>query len=208
MSTLPSVTKNNQENLATRWGLDESELPRLKKAHFFSRAEGMIPARFVGKPETVYVAITIADRLQADLLEVLNGLYIVHGSPGWKAEFLVSQAKKHKLIKTINYSVKKDQIEIKVVATAVDYDGQEYVGQEVSLEMARLEGWSKNPKYKSMPENMLKKRAATFLIRNYFPEVTAGMPTVEEQEDMIYAGQMPQKALAEKGPTEDLENLL
>ena len=35
------------------------------------------------------------------------------------------------------------------------------------MKMARQEGWTKNSKYQSMPELMLRNRAATFFGRQY-----------------------------------------
>ena len=50
----------------------------------------------------------------------------------------------------------------------------------VDMAMANAEGWTKNPKYRTMPQLMLSYRAATSLIRLYAPEVTMGMQTDEE----------------------------
>ena len=52
------------------------------------------------------------------------------------------------------------------------------------MKMANDAGWSKNAIYKSIPEQMLKYRAAVFLIRSHFPEVLFGMQTVEELRDV------------------------
>jgi hypothetical protein len=47
---------------------------------------------------------------------------------------------------------------------------------------AIAEGWTKNNKYKTLPELMLRYRAATLLIRTHVPEVLNGMHMVEEIE--------------------------
>jgi hypothetical protein len=51
--------------------------------------------------------------------------------------------------------------------------------------MARSEGWiTKNgSKWKTMPEQMLRYRAATFFARAYCPELTMGMMTNDEVRD-------------------------
>ena len=48
--------------------------------------------------------------------------------------------------------------------------------------MAKKEGWTKNAKYQSIPEQMLRYRSAAFLIRLYCPEVMIGVPTAIEIE--------------------------
>jgi hypothetical protein len=53
------------------------------------------------------------------------------------------------------------------------------------MKMAQQEGWTrKNPKYQSMPELMLKNRAATFFGRQYIPDLLLGVQTSEEVVDI------------------------
>jgi hypothetical protein len=52
------------------------------------------------------------------------------------------------------------------------------------MDTARKEGWTKNPKYKTMPEQMLRYRSATWLIRLHCPEVLLGMQASEEIQDV------------------------
>jgi hypothetical protein len=74
-------------------------------------------------------------------------------------------------------------------------------GEEVSftcdLPMAKAEGWTKNPKYNSMPEVMLRYRSAAFLVRFYAPDVMLGYHTADEWEDVAAAGKA--------GPVIDVE---
>ena len=61
-------------------------------------------------------------------------------------------------------------------------------GKEISItvgmDTARKEGWTSNPKYKTMPEQMLRYRSATWLIRTHCPEVLLGMQSSEEIQDV------------------------
>ena len=52
------------------------------------------------------------------------------------------------------------------------------------MKMARQEGWTKNSKYQSMPELMLRNRAATFFGRQYIPDLLLGVQTSEEVVDI------------------------
>jgi len=59
-------------------------------------------------------------------------------------------------------------------------------GPTVTLEMAQTEGWATKAgsKWKTMPELMLRYRAAAFFGRLYAPEILMGMQTVEESADI------------------------
>jgi len=56
----------------------------------------------------------------------------------------------------------------------------------VSLEMAKAEGWATKTgsKWKTMPELMLRYRAAAFLIRTTAPEIGLGLYTTDELRDI------------------------
>jgi hypothetical protein len=50
------------------------------------------------------------------------------------------------------------------------------------MKEAAADGWTRNSKYKSIPEQMLRWRAATRLINLYMPEVLFGLGVREEAE--------------------------
>jgi diguanylate cyclase (GGDEF)-like protein len=59
--------------------------------------------------------------------------------------------------------------------------------QTVTIGMAKAEGWynKTGSKWKTMPELMMRYRAATFLIRSVAPEIALGFQTTEEVRDII-----------------------
>lgn len=65
-------------------------------------------------------------------------------------------------------------------------DDEVLEGSPVDLVMAIKEGWyTKNgSKWQTMPLKMLKYRAASFWVNEYAPEISMGIRTIEEQEDM------------------------
>lgn len=75
---------------------------------------------------------------------------------------------------------------VKCVAWTVDDTGEILESPEVSMEMALREGWydKAGSKWKTMPDLMLRYRAAAFFGRLYAPEVLMGMQTVEEAMDI------------------------
>ena len=84
-----------------------------------------------------------------------------------------------------DYLVKGEGETLEVQCIAKRVEDQKIVkGTAVSMKMARLEGWTKNPKYTSMPELMLRNRAATFFGRQYIPDLLLGVQTSEEVVDI------------------------
>jgi hypothetical protein len=64
-------------------------------------------------------------------------------------------------------------------------DGETLEGPTVTMEMAKAEGWStkSGSKWKTMPELMIRYRAAAFFGRLYAPELLAGLHHADEVED-------------------------
>lgn len=127
----------------------------------------------------------MADRLRRPPLEVAQNIYFVSGKPGWSTSYLIGLANESgKLKKPINWKVEGTGDKLKVTAFAELKSGAK-IEYSVTMEMAKAEGWVKNPKYRSMPELMLRYRSATALIRLYMPEVTMGVPAQEEVLDPV-----------------------
>lgn len=76
--------------------------------------------------------------------------------------------------------------------------GERLESPEVSIQMAIDEGWlTKNgSKWQTMPDLMLRYRAAAFFGRFYAPELLMGLRTVEENEDVLEARQEPDGSYA------------
>lgn len=84
---------------------------------------------------------------------------------------------------------KEGEVEVRdrtCVAWAVDQRGEKLESPPVSIAMAIAEGWytKDGSKWKTMPELMLRYRAATFFARLYAPELTMGIQTTEEVIDI------------------------
>ena len=61
-------------------------------------------------------------------------------------------------------------------------DGRRVTGIKVDMNMVNAEGWNKKPgsKWVTMPQVMLRYRAASFFARMNCPELTSGLYTAEE----------------------------
>lgn len=134
------------------------------------------------------LVMNIAERLREDPLTVAQNIYFVGGKPGWSASYMISKANQHGVFKDpIDWEVKSSGEDLSVSAFAVLVGTGKKVSVTIGMDTARKEGWTKNSKYQSMPEQMLKYRTATALIRLYCPEVMIGVPPANEVEDENYA---------------------
>lgn len=72
------------------------------------------------------------------------------------------------------------------LAYAIDRDGRRIEGVPISMAMAKVEGWydKSGSKWQTMPELMLRYRAATFFKNVHCPEITMGFKTSDEIIDI------------------------
>ena len=131
------------------------------------------------------VALEMSKRMNLSPLTVMQNLNIIHGRPTWSAQFISSQIMGCGRFENFDYLVKGEGETLEVQCIAKRIADQKLIkGTAVSMKMARLEGWTKNPKYTSMPELMLRNRAATFFGRQYIPDLLLGVQTSEEVVDI------------------------
>jgi hypothetical protein len=146
----------------------------------------LIPPHFQGKPANVLIALEFAYRANIAPFAAMQSIFVVHGRPGMAATMAISLARKAGVWKNFFYETTGEDETLSVTAVAILHDDTR-VTNTVTLKMATIAGWTKNAIYKSIPEQMLKYRAAVFLIRTHFPEVLFGMQTKEELEDVAAA---------------------
>jgi hypothetical protein len=135
------------------------------------------------------VALNMASRMNADPLMVMQNLYVVHGTPAWSAKFLIATFNTCGRFSAMRYAFNDDRTSCYAMARELA-TGETVRGPAASMTMARAEGWidRKGSKWRTMPEVMLTFRAAAFLIRTVAPELSLGLMTREEVDDVIDVG--------------------
>ncbi|MFE3839196.1 hypothetical protein [Pseudogemmobacter sonorensis] len=129
------------------------------------------------------LVLNMAHRLNEDPLTVSQQIYFVGGRPGWNTSYMIAKANQHGVFKdVIDWDVTGKGDSLSVTAFGILRTTGKRVSVTTSMEMAKKEGWTKNAKYQSIPEQMLRYRSAAFLIRLYCPEVMVGVPSVIELE--------------------------
>lgn len=162
-------------------------LQRVAKAFASS---SLVPQQYQNNVANCMIALNLAARLHADELMVMQNLYVVHGRPGWSAKFLIATfnhcgrftAVKYEFFGTPN----SDTWGCRAYATEIN-SGEKVVGPDVTIQMAKDEGWyNKNgSKWKTIPQLMLMYRSAGWMINTAAPEISMGLPTQEELHDII-----------------------
>lgn len=129
------------------------------------------------------LVMNMAARLNEDPLTVAQNIYFVGNKPGWSSSYMIGKANQHGVFKNpISWQITGKGDDLSVTAFAELKATGQRVEATCGMEMAKAEGWVKNAKYRSMPEQMLRYRSATFLIRLYCPEVMIGVPAQVEVE--------------------------
>ena len=143
----------------------------------------LVPTQYKNNVANTLVALEMANRMGASPLMVMQNLHIIHGRPSWGSSFIIASLNSCGRFTTLRFV--GDANKCKAVATD-KATGEVLEGPTVSLEMAKAEGWldKAGSKWKTMPELMLKYRAAAFFGRLFAPEVLMGMQTSEEVIDI------------------------
>lgn len=144
----------------------------------------IVPKEYQGNACNCLLAIELASRMNASPLMVMQNLYIVYGRPSWSAQYLIGQINKSKMFDfELQFDEKTDKDGKPYSCQCwTEKNGRKVTGPIITMDMAKAEGWlSKNgSKWLTMPQMMLRYRAASFFCRMNCPEVAMGYYTQEE----------------------------
>lgn len=151
-------------------------------------SSSMVPQAYQNRVDNCVIALELASRTKASVFAVMQNLDIIHGRPSWRAQFLIATVNSCGLFTPLRYewSGKPGTDTYGCRAVAKDRKtGEALVGTLITIALAKAEGWySRNgSKWKTMPEQMLMYRAASFWTRAYAPDLSLGMQTREEVID-------------------------
>jgi len=152
-------------------------------------ASALVPEGFRGKENipNCLIALEMAQRIGASPMAVMQNLHVIHGRPSWSSTFIISALNSCGRFSPLRFEMNGEGDKRTCKAWATDKTGERLEGPEISIDMAKAEGWyGKNgSKWKSMPELMLRYRAAAFFGRLYAPDVLNGMHAAEEVQDIV-----------------------
>lgn len=151
----------------------------------------LVPESYRGEANigNALIALELSHRIGASVMAVMQSMTPIHGRPSWSAAFLIATVNTCGRFSPLRFRWEgqqgTDAWGCRAYATERS-SKEELVGSLITIALAKSEGWyGKNgSKWRTMPEQMLMYRAASFWTRAYAPELSLGMVTVEEAEDI------------------------
>lgn len=150
-------------------------------------ASTIVPGAFQNNVGNCLIAIEQAQRLSISPMTVMQNLHVIQGRQSWSSKFLIAMindSKKFDIELQFDETKDKEGKPFSCVAWTMK-NGRRVEGMTVDMDMAKSEGWlAKNgSKWKTMPQLMLRYRAASFFSSLNCPELTLGLYTKEELID-------------------------
>jgi hypothetical protein len=148
-------------------------------------SSALVPKEYQGQQglANTLVAMEIAGRMNLSPLQVMQNLHIIHGRPSWSSQFIIAMINGCGRFTPLDYTISGEGDSLSCFAYATEIaTGKELRGPAVTMAMAKREGWAtkSGSKWQTMPDLMIRYRAAAFWGRLYVPEFLVGMKTQEE----------------------------
>lgn len=162
-----------------KFELEQRRATALSKSAFF-------PANLKGDVASAVIIYDLANRMNLSVLEIAQSVFIIRDKPSFSTQFLTARLNQSGLIKGRLRTIISDDKQSAYCEAIDAQTGELLKGMTVTMDIARKEGWlGKNgSKWQTMPELMLRYRAQSFFISEFFSEVKFGLKTKEEMEDI------------------------
>lgn len=177
----------------------------------------IVPKDYQNNISNCLVALEISQRTGSSVLAVMQSLHIIHGRPSWASQYVIAAINSSGRFAPLRYEIEElgektvtyeywvgekgnrtkrsDKVTIqdkRVVAWTTDRSGERLESPPITIEMAVHEGWytKSDSKWKTMPDLMLRYRAAAFFGRLYAPDILMGMHAEDELIDVTPSSAM------------------
>jgi hypothetical protein len=186
--------------VASMWNNTKMFNLSYKMAGFLSQSD-LIPQAYKGNVGNCLIAIDISNRMGLSPMAVMQNSQVVRGKFSW-----TGSACKAMIDGCGRFRKPTVYREVGTEGTdswgfyleGEDKFGEIIKGPVVTVQLAKDENWySRNPKWRSLQEIMLKYRAAAFFMRTECAGLAMGFLTSEENEDIAYADKTSGATLSE-----------
>lgn len=147
-------------------------------------SSNLVPKEYQNNVANCIIAIDLSQRLGASPFLVMQNLDVIQGRPSWSAKALIGMINASgKYDFELQFDEKNDKDGKPFSCQCwTERKGRKVTGAVIDMDMARAEGWlNKNgSKWKTMPQVMLRYRAASFFSRMNCPEISMGLYTSDE----------------------------
>lgn len=146
----------------------------------------LVPQQFQNNAANCLIALEQSNRLNISPMAVMQNLYIVQGKPSFSSSFiigLVNASGKYDM--ELQFDEEEKDGKPYACTCWTELNGRKVSGIKITMDMADKEGWLKKngSKWQTMPQVMLRYRAASFFARMNCPELSIGLYSKEELDD-------------------------
>ncbi len=149
----------------------------------------IVPQEYRNNANNAMIAVEMAIRLHTSPIMVMQNLYVVNGRPAWSSQYIIAMINGSRKYRTeLQFELEGRGDSLSCYAWAEDQSGHKVTGPKITMQMARAEGWvdRKGSKWRTMPEVMIRYRAASFFGRMYCPEMIMGIYSRDEVIESDY----------------------
>ncbi len=161
-------------------------------------SSGLLPKDYNGDVSKSMIIVEMAQRIGAGELAVAQNMHVIHGRPSWSSTFIIAAINACGRFNTLKFHMTGTENTDNygcIAYTTEKATGELIEGPEITIGSAKKEGWygKSGSKWQTLPDLMLRYRAAAFFGRLYAPEILMGMQTREEIEDFAVKNVTPNK---------------
>lgn len=175
--------QNTLESFADDW----------KMANQLAKSD-ILPDNYKNKPQNVVIAVGLARQMDLPPFTVMQNLSIIRGKTSWSGSFcktLIERTGKFKDLE-LNYIGEKGKDTYGCYLSAIRVSDNKLIkGPEVTMKMAKDEGWTSNKKWLTLTDLMLAYRCQSFFCRLYVPEAMNGIYTDDEVTEISQTREKP-----------------
>ena len=198
VASTEAVAAAAYEDGQTIWNNPALYQTAVKMAKILASSELVPEGSYRGKPANCLIALDMANRMNMSPLNIMQNLYVVKGRPSWSGQYCISaingcgRFSPLEVVQLVNEdgSTRGDYAQATMISS-----GKICTGAPVTWDMVKAEGWydKSGSKWKTMPDQMFRYRAAAFFARAFCPDVLMGLQTVEETRDVRGYDDEPKK---------------
>lgn len=169
----------------------------------------IVPKEYQNNLGNCLIAIEMASRMKTNPLLVMQNLYVVNGRPAWSSQYIIAMINQSRKYKTpLQFVLEGKGETLSCYAWAEDKNGHKDIGPEITYKMAKAEGWvtRNGSKWQTMPEVMIRYRAASFFGRLYCSDMLMGLYSADEAREMVDLYEQPDGSYAAQREADAHEN--
>ena len=209
MSRNEIISLENEEKLLEleikKFGLEQRRATALGKSAFF-------PNALKNDVASAVIIYDLANRMGISVMEVAQSIFIIYNKPSFETKFLVARLNDSGKIEGSLRTVMSEDKKSAYCEATCSITKQVLKGMTYTIDIARAEGLidKTGSKWKTMPELMLRYRAQSNFINEFYPEIKFGCKTKEEIEDTDGNSGSNSKSngMSEKTSINDINSLL